>query len=451
MGAPPLSLMKRTQKVYIAAVAGGAVFFIAPLDWRVLTSLSQSEYLGLAVFVLLASISQYMAVDSGTGRRVKSSVAFLPLLALTILFPVPAVVLSLVFMSVIHDVRPGRLTQAAFNLGVLILAYGTAGLTFGLLRGAPPGTPLDDSIHGFLAIFFPFYGAAVAFFAINILLISGYLSIRDNQPLAAVVVENIGRGGGNFFYDLLASPVALLAAYLYSELNVAGLLAFVFPLLLIRYSYLSALQLERANRDLLRVLIKAIETRDPYTSGHSLRVSTLAKMIAEDHGLRGSTISNVENAALLHDIGKIDALYAEIISKAEGLTDQERKVIRTHATKGADLLQSLTSLDKEIIVGVRHHHERYDGTGYPNGLSGKSIPLAARIIMICDAVDAMLSDRPYRDALAVAAVRKELVECSGKQFDPDLVETILRHNTLERAELLVDRSGARSPVRAVAG
>lgn len=444
-------LMKRTQKFYLAAVSGGAVVFAALLDWRALANLEPSDYLGLAVFVFLASVSQYMAVDSGTGRRVKSSVAFLPLLALTILFPVPAVVLSLVLMSLIHDMRPGRLTQAAVNLGMLILAYGSAGITFGLLRGAPPGTGLEDSIQGFLSIFFPFYGAAVAFFGINILLISGYLSIRDDQSLIAVMAENLGRGGGNFFYDLLASPVALLAAYLYFKLSIAGLLVVVFPLLLIRYSYLSALQLERANRDLLRVLIKAIETRDPYTSGHSLRVSTLAKMIAEDHGLRGSTISNIENAALLHDIGKIDALYAEIISKAEGLTEQERKVIRTHATKGADLLQSLTSLDKEIIVGVRHHHERYDGTGYPNGLSGKSIPLAARIIMICDAVDAMLSDRPYRDALPVASVRKELLDCSGTQFDPDLVETILRNNTLERAELLVDRSGARSPVRAVAG
>ncbi|MDX1600621.1 MAG: HD-GYP domain-containing protein [Anaerolineales bacterium] len=332
----------------------------------------------------------------------------------------------------------------------MIIAYGSAGLVYTTIRGEPVGTGFE-TIQGFLTVFFPFYGGAVTFFGLNILLISGYLALHHEQPLTAVIAENIGRGGGNFLYDLLASPVALAAAYLYWELNIAGLLWFVFPLLLIRYSYLSALEAERANRDLLRVLIKAIETRDPYTSGHSQRVSTLAKLIAEDHGLRARDVGNIENAALLHDIGKIDALYAEIIAKADDLTEREREVIRTHATKGADLLKTLTSLDDDIIVGVRHHHERYDGTGYPDGLAGKSIPLSARIIMICDAVDAMLSDRPYRDALPVAVVRNELRECSGSQFDPDLVETVLSNNSLERAELLVDRSGARTQVRAVAG
>lgn len=442
--------MKRTLKLYVASVVTGAVVFSALQDWSVLFTLDLGDYAGLVVFVFLASISQYMAVDSGTGRRVRSSVAFLPLLALTVLFPVPAIILALIAMALIHDVRPGRWVRSAFNLAILIIAYGSAGLVYTTIRGEPVGTGFE-TIQGFLTVFFPFYGGAVTFFGLNILLISGYLALHHEQPLTAVIAENIGRGGGNFLYDLLASPVALAAAYLYWELNIAGLLWFVFPLLLIRYSYLSALEAERANRDLLRVLIKAIETRDPYTSGHSQRVSTLAKLIAEDHGLRARDVGNIENAALLHDIGKIDALYAEIIAKADDLTEREREVIRTHATKGADLLKTLTSLDDDIIVGVRHHHERYDGTGYPDGLAGKSIPLSARIIMICDAVDAMLSDRPYRDALPVAVVRNELRECSGSQFDPDLVETVLSNNSLERAELLVDRSGARTQVRAVAG
>jgi putative nucleotidyltransferase with HDIG domain len=439
-------------KAYIAAVIGVAAIYVALIDWSALTALGARDYAGLAVFVLLASLTQYMAVDSGTGRRVRSSVSFLPLLALIVLFPVSAVVVGLTVMWLVNEVRPGRnWVGVAFNFAQTILAYGLAGEVFRFVRGLPPGVALGEDIESFLAVFFPFYAAAATFFALNMLLVSGYIAIRDRQSLKAIVAEAAGRGGGNFFYDLLASPIALLAGYLYWKFHVAGLLGVVFPLLLIRYSYLSALQLERANRDLLRVLIKAIETRDPYTSGHSLRVSNLARMIAEDHGLSGRALANIETAALLHDIGKIDALYAEIISKESELTESERAVIRTHATKGADLLQSLTSLEKDVIVGVRHHHERYDGTGYPDGLEGKSIPLAARIIMICDAVDAMLSDRPYRNALPVHHVRDELTHCEGTQFDPDLVRTILRSNTLERAELLVDRSGARVPIRVVAG
>lgn len=439
--------MHTKLKMFYIATLTAAGLYLLLVDWGALWSLDPRELGGLAAFVALATLSEHMAVDASTGRRVRSSVAFLPLLALTILFPAAAVALAVILMFVGYGIRSVRNWRSfAFNLAQMLLAYGAAGALFHLLRG---GAAFGADLDQFLGLFFPFYGAVVTYFGLNILLVSAYIAIRDKQKLKVVIAEATGRGGGNFFYDLLASPVAFAVAYLYWTFHVAGLVAVVLPLLLIRYSYLSAVQLDRANRDLLRVLIKAIETRDPYTSGHSLRVSTLARAIAEDMGLRGRAVKNVEDAALLHDIGKIDALYSEIISKESSLTTEEHNVIRTHATKGADLLQSLTSLEKDIIVGVRHHHERYDGTGYPDQLAGKDIPLAARIIMICDAVDAMLSDRPYRSALPVSEVKAELLRCAGTQFDPDVVEDILENSTLEKAEILVDRSGARAPVRAV--
>src|SRR5690606_22024542 len=136
-----------------------------------------------------------------------------------------------------------------------------------------------------------------------------------------------------------------------------------------------------------------------------------------------------EMAALLHDIGKIDAIYAAVIRKPYDLNEEERSLIQTHATKGAELLEQLSSVPREIVGAVRHHHERYDGTGYPSGLRGEEIPLAARIIMICDSVDAMLSDRPYRRALSIAKVRSELVRCAGTQFDPQIVHSVLQRDT----------------------
>lgn len=213
----------------------------------------------------------------------------------------------------------------------------------------------------------------------------------------------------------------------------------VLPLLLIRYSYLSKVQLQQANRDLLKVLIKVIETRDPYTSGHSLRVSNLARLIAEDLGLPRRHVEQVETAGLLHDIGKIDAIFASIIQKPSDLTEDELRVIKTHAVKGAEFLKSMTSLNDAVIEGVRHHHERYDGKGYPDRLRGDAIPLYSRIIMICDAIDAMLSDRPYRSALPVEAVERELLRCAGTQFDPEITRVIVRHGTLSRARELVRR------------
>ena len=437
--------------LYVGLAAALSACFSLALDWSVFLQFQSGDYLGIATFVLLAALSQSMAVESivGASKPVKSSVAFVPLIALAVAFPPPAVVLAAGGMLLITELWAGRgALRIVFNTSQTILSYGIGSWIFHWTYSqtgatAPPGAE-------FITSFFPFYALAVCFFLLNLAFVSTFVAIRDQQPLFGVVAETAGRGGGNLFYDLLASPVALFAAYLHQNFEIAGLLAVVLPLLLIRYSYLWAIQLQKANRDLLRVLIKAIETRDPYTSGHSLRVSTLARMIAEDFGLRPSVINHVETAALLHDIGKIDAQYAGIISKEASLTDDELSVIKTHATRGADLLESLTSLEREVIVGVRHHHEQYDGSGYPAGLEGKSIPLAARIIMICDAVDAMLSDRPYRDALPVSVVRSELERCSGTQFDPDLVGVILQYNTLERAELLVDRSGARRKPRAVA-
>lgn len=440
----------KLKAYFVSIILAAAAFLLLVVDWSVFVHFDLMEAVGLAVFIALATLSENLAMESGTGKRVRSSIAFIPLLAMIVHFPTAAVVAAVMVMWGAVGVRSAKKWQnVAFNVATMVLSYGLAAQVYAYFSGSPPGQGLGDSFADFLTAFLPFYGAVLVFFGTNVFLISLFIAIRDEQKLTHIVSEATGRGGGNFVYDLLASPIAFLVSYLYWQFGIAGLVLVVLPLLLIRATYFAALKLERANRDLLRVLIKAIETRDPYTSGHSLRVSTLAKVIAEDLGVRRSLINDIEHAALLHDIGKIDALYAEIISKDAELTEQERSIIRTHATKGADLLQSLTSLETEIVVGVRHHHERYDGTGYPDGLVGKAIPLAARIIMICDSVDAMLSDRPYRDALPVSYVREELKRCSGTQFDPDIVSSILAQNTLERAELLVDRSGARAPVRAV--
>lgn len=442
--------MSTSLKWYFGVVTVGAVVFCSLLDWLSLADLRSSDWMGLGTFLVLAVLSQVLAVDStlGTSSPVKSSIAFLPLLALAVVMPVPAVVLATGTMTAIHELffRDRSIPRSLFNTSQTILSYGLAASVFQFF--SPESVALSSDVTG---VFLPFYALAVTFFVLNLTFVSGVVSLRQNEPFVHVITQAMGKGGGNVLYDLLASPVALFTAYLYDSFYIGGLLAVVLPLLLIRHSYLSVIQLQKANRDLLKVLIKAIETRDPYTSGHSLRVSNLAKLIASDVGLRSPTVQNIEHAALLHDIGKIDALYASIISKPAELTEQERRIIRTHATKGADILQSLTSLDKEVIMGVRHHHEMFDGTGYPEGLRGKHIPLAARVIMICDAVDAMLSDRPYRNALSVEDVRAELQRCAGTQFDPDLVTMILEHNTLERAQVLVDRSGARIAARAAVG
>ncbi|HEX7051390.1 MAG TPA: HD-GYP domain-containing protein [Longimicrobiales bacterium] len=294
---------------------------------------------------------------------------------------------------------------------------------------------------------FAFLALALTFFLANTSVV-GYLFVLRQKEKPFTVLRNlIGPAGSNLFYNLLASPVAVFAAVLYNQMYIGGLMLMVLPLLLIRYSYLSKIQLQHANQDLLRVLVKTIETRDPYTSGHSLRVSRIARAIAEDLGFSRRKVEQVETAALLHDVGKTDAIYASIIRKPTALTEEETAIIRTHAIKGAQMLEGLSSFPEEVIRGVRHHHERYDGRGYPDGLRGKEIPLAARIIMLCDSIDAMLSDRPYRPALTVEQVAEEVRRCAGSQFDPEIAEAIVRLDTINRVAAMIeeDATAARTP------
>jgi putative nucleotidyltransferase with HDIG domain len=288
------------------------------------------------------------------------------------------------------------------------------------------------SISGFVFL-------AAVFFTTNLVLSGIALALIRGHAVASTMRHVIGSRGANLWYDLLASPIALVPAALYERYQSWGLIIIALPLLLIRRSYLQKAQLEEANRDLLKVLVKAIETRDPYTSGHSVRVASLARAIAEDLRLPTRQVEHIETAALLHDIGKIDSVYEAVIRKPYDLNPAERELIKTHATKGADLLQTLTSVSADIIRAVRHHHERFDGTGYPSGQVGSQIPVPARIIMLCDSIDAMLSDRPYRKALTIDKTRSELVRCSGTQFDPEIVQVILSKNTLERAAWLAER------------
>jgi putative nucleotidyltransferase with HDIG domain len=179
-------------------------------------------------------------------------------------------------------------------------------------------------------------------------------------------------------------------------------------------------------------MVKAIEARDPYTSGHSLRVRQLSRAIAAELGLSAKEIEQVETAALLHDVGKIHEEFAPLLRKESRLTPEETILMQTHSTKSAELVGVISKFRGYIEDCVRHHHERWDGEGYPSGLSGKHIPLGARIILISDTVDAMTTDRPYRKKLGLEVVIAELQKYRGDQFDPDIVNVAVSSVAVRR-------------------
>ncbi len=319
--------------------------------------------------------------------------------------------------------------KIVFNISQRILAVSLASLAYQGLGGRLPPAYIDgvvtlssDAVQRDLGLFFVF---ACIYFIVNSTAVNSAIVLSSGRSFREVWNLNTR---GVLVYDIVASAIAVLVAWLYTRFDhwlgfgSLGLLGVIVPVVAVRHVYGLYHQLEESGQELLQVMVKAIEARDPYTSGHSLRVSELSRAIAVELGLPAREIEQVETAALLHDVGKIHEEFAPLLRKESRLTPEETAIMQTHSTRSADLVGIISKFRGFIQDSVRHHHERWDGQGYPIGLSGKSIPLASRIILVSDTIDAMTTDRPYRKRLPLEVVIAELQKCKGTQFDPDLVE-----------------------------
>jgi HD-GYP domain-containing protein (c-di-GMP phosphodiesterase class II) len=176
-----------------------------------------------------------------------------------------------------------------------------------------------------------------------------------------------------------------------------------------------------------RTLMAALKERDPYTYGHCRRVARTARALAQAAGLNEHQQNVVEYSSLFHDLGKL-GIPDVVLLKPGRLTEEEREIIRQHPIKSAEIVQPLSEVPffRSTLPGIRHHHERVDGMGYPDGVSGESIPLTARIILIADTYDAMTTTRPYRKGMDPEVAYKELKTFSGRQFDAQLVNIFVK-------------------------
>jgi len=398
--------------LYVASLALTAVALMASASWAVLAE-TRAFLDALAAFAVLGFLSEVAFLRLPLANST-SSVAFIPYLALiALLGPSWAMLIAGgTFLVADAAVRRKPLVKIVHNTAKEVVAVGVAGWIYTGLGGVPSFTQFNLAIV-------PFAAAVSAYFLINV----GAPAIAIALSSGVRVSESWRRlVGGSLLFDFMASPLALLLAFLYTKAQLWGVIVVTVPLFLIRHVYAVNLQIEQVNRDLLELMVKAIEARDPYTSGHSLRVSKIAGALAREIGLQGKLVEQIETAALLHDVGKIHEEYALILRKEGPLNDQERAIIKTHPIRSFELVRTISGFRGGVDLAVRHHHENFDGSGYPDGLSGKAIPIAARIIMIADTADAMTTDRPYRAAMTFEALVAELSEYAGTQFDTELVE-----------------------------
>ncbi len=266
----------------------------------------------------------------------------------------------------------------------------------------------------------PFVAAAVTDIVVNFLLVEIIISLSNRIPLYSVIKMD-WEMEALFLFSL--APVGLLMVILYTSEPWSTVL--IVPLLLLAHNgFENYLRLRKQARTTIELLADVVDRRDPYTASHSSRVADYAVKIGNEMGLPYEQVEDLGMAGRVHDLGKI-AITNDILQKPGRLSDAELRLMKTHPETGYKILYPL-DIYKDLLSYVLCHHERMDGRGYPRGLTDHLIPLGARILAVADSFDAMTSDRPYRNAMSGEEAISELVNNSGKQFDPEVVDAFLK-------------------------
>lgn len=408
---PGKTVTNAAARRFVAATIAAAVLGVvlsAQFDpWFQVQAPSTVAIVSFVVVALLLELAEHQLAVSATG-----SIAFIIFIASALVFgPTWGCVVTSVSFAGAHLLNRRPPLKVGFNVSQYVLSILLSSGTYIAAGGMIPPESLDHSLG-------PFAAMVVVFFAVNSLAVSKVVALSQERGLWEVWRRNTWTLAA---YDLVASTIALAIAFLYGRYGVFAVAGVVAPILFLRHIYMVNLQLQVANREMLDVMVKSIEARDPYTSGHSQRVAEFARLIARELGLGLGEIDRIATAALLHDVGKIYEEFAPLLRKTSRLTADEYRTMRSHPIKSAELVATVSGLRGYVEKAVRHHHENIDGSGYPDGLKEEDIPIGARVIMVADTVDAMTSHRPYRDALSYEEVLIETERFSGTQFDPDVV------------------------------
>ncbi len=424
------------------------------------------DWLGMGVLALMTVGTQSLAIEIyGRGRISTSAVV---IMAGGMIFGMPAALfLASVVPVTVWVWNRSPLHRVLFDAGATTLAAAATVIVYEQIAARIPGGALIPLAA--LAVV-----AALVYYLVNVGLISAAIGLSEGRSPFEVWDEKFR--WLPLHYEVFGL-LALLIALAYQALAIYGLISFLVPPVMLRYvmkQYMdhterNVAELKRVNEELvaardelvstldelratydntLEALSAALDSRDTETEGHSRRVVEYTAAIARELALTGREIRGLLNGALLHDVGKIGIPDA-ILAKRGPLTSAEWDKMKTHPEQGYRMLERVGFLADALPV-IRYHHERFDGSGYPDGLQGEQIPLGARIFAVADSFDAMTSDRPYRPGCSPEVALAEIARCSGSQFDPEVVDAILRVGVGELARV-IGRSDRVTSAKDVAG
>ena len=422
--------MPRSLKLYIATVVAGSALALLvttinfPVEKEIALGdflpLPVSMWLGVTFWLALTLAASALPVKMPRGTLVTVSVA--PILAAMDLGG-PAVGVWLAAIGTL-ELRELRGT---------VPWYGTlsnhAGTTLPAALGGIVGYQITSAGDGLVYSFAGFMVGAVLFIVGNFLMTSLVVALRYGQSVRIVVVGDAKGFGSNY---LALAPLAWLMARIY-ELPGGGwwaALLFALPLYTVRLGYARFVEMREMFTQTIGALAEAVDKRDPTTSKHSVRVKEMSVDIGRVMRVSDSELEALEWGGLLHDVGKI-GVPDEILKKPEKLNKLERMTMNSHPVWGAEIIAPVTKLAAELPI-IRHHHEWYNGSGYPDRLIGDEIPKLARILHVADAFEAMTAQRPYRmTPLTIEQAVHELRKFAGIQFDPVIVDAFMQTHWVE--------------------
>lgn len=411
--------MKRAFRIYlgvisILAVLTAVIMFRNQLP---LNTPADNIIIGLEAFFILSLLVEIFSIPLISSRST-ISVIHPVIWSMIVLFgPVYTMIIAVV-TSFIYEfqVKKDNFARIFASVAQQIISVTSAGMVY-LYAGGTVGS------QELLQMTLPFLAGASVYFILNSILSSCLIAYDEElTPWAAWQI--------NFLwmvpYEVALIPIGILIVFIYQYLHLAGLVLFLIPLSIIRRSYILNIDLKKTYKETVQAFSRTIEAHDSYTSGHSIRVAQHCRLLGKALKLPYFELEKLEIAAYLHDLGKIAASFSNnILNNKEHLDDATMQQKKLHLDASNKLISSITAL-KDVGEIVRNHHERYDGSGYPDGLSGDMIPFLARILMIADSFDAMTSDRPYRKALTIEAAVAELEKNKAAQFDPVLVDVFIK-------------------------
>ena len=437
---PPLG------RTYWLAVVGAATTVLSGSLVALTVSahvLALHDWLSMAALAAIALVGESMSiplVTFGDEDSATHSIGSVAAVAGIIVLPLYAAI-PLIPLAMLWTERRAPGVKSLFNIAESTISVAVAGAVFHLVGAVPALRPHDPvtALHGLGAML----ALGVTYYAVNNGLVANMVALASRQRVRDVYHANhwntvlqeataVGLGlilGGLWLYNVAFAPFVAL------------------PVVMAYFSIDTFVRIQQETRNAVLEMAKSIDLRDPATRMHSQRVAKLSVALAKQLQLSHEQVANIELSALVHDIGKI-GIPNEILNKPGKLSPEERAQMEAHPVIGFEMLRHYKQFRKGLGI-VRWHHERWDGTGYPDAIPGSQVPLDARIVCVADAFEAMTADRPYRKAMPVKVAYGRLEESAGTQFDPDLIEPF-KAALIACGEMAQDQDSAASTAQEVA-